>query len=109
MNITPAVGLVIEDYYGNEVDTIFFGQTVDLEPDYFNGRVNSFTHSGNEGRDEGVVVRVQYIYEDGTGDAMDIEIMTQQMMEIILEGCDELLEDEHIVRESIADTLSLII
>ena len=106
---TPAVGLFSEDYYGMAIDTIYFEQVVDITPEYFNGRVSSFSYSGNEETEEGTVVRIQYYYETGTGDTMDVEITTQQIMEIILEGCDEYLEYEDTVRESIMNTLDIVI
>jgi uncharacterized protein YaiE (UPF0345 family) len=110
METTSAIGLKIEDYYGSEIDTIYFEQTIDIDCQYFNGRVNSFVYSGNEeDEDEGIIIRIQFQFEESSGDCMEIEVIKEQIMEIILEGCNENLEFEDMIREKLIETLELIV
>jgi hypothetical protein len=101
MSKVSIVGIDIEDYYGIALENIFFEHPIEINPEEINIRVDSFCSSGIEDDDEGYILRIQYEHEDSIINRDEIDEMHTQLMDIILEGCDNYLENKKEVSQKI--------
>jgi hypothetical protein len=109
MNKISVIGLDLEDYYGTAIENIDFESPIELDPEEFDVRVDSFSYAGSETDSEGYIVRIQYEHEGSTGNAEDVELAHEQIMEILLESCDGELENRNEISKRIIKALEIII
>jgi hypothetical protein len=109
MTRITVVALDIEDYFGTALENIEFHSPLELDPEEFTVRVDDFTFSGDERRNGGTVIRIQYDFEYPSGDFEKIEEIHSEIMEILLEGCDGELENGEEISDRIFNALEIIV
>jgi hypothetical protein len=109
MNKISVIGLDIEDYYGNAIENIDFDEALEIDPELFNVRVDNFCLSGTEEEGDDFIIRIQYEHEMPSGNIEEIDEIHSQIMEILLLGCDENLENEKEISKKIFKSLEMLL
>ena len=102
--------LLIEDYYGIELDNFIFEESLEIDPLDFNLRVEgfSFVEKEFEPEQEGYSVRIQCEHEQSLNGWEEIDLIHSQIMEIILEGGEGSLGDEKILSDQLTSCLGML-
>ena len=108
MTKVSAIRIDIEDYYGMAMDTIEFNDIIEIEPLEFDTRVDNFSYAGCDDCDdeEGATIRLQFEHEDSIGEDEEIDLTSQQILEVILDYTDG--ESEGSLYERIHNALELV-
>ena len=108
MTKVSAIRIDIEDYYGMAMDTIELCSTIEIEPLEFDTRVDNFSYAGCDYCDDedGATIRLQFEHEDSNGDDEEIDLASQQIVDVILDYTEG--EDEGDLHERIHNALELV-